>query len=337
MESLSGKLFAMPPRLLVALPAMLAAGRRGLTEQAPRPGMEIRNGWGIVSIIGYTSKRPDAILEIEGGTILADVREDLRAATESPATKDILLYLDSGGGGVDGVQELHKEILALRGKGKRIYAYTDGRLTGSAYWLAAAAEKIFISGGTTQVGGIGVVALHRDVSKMEEMVGIKTSEIVAGRYKRIASQYKPLSDEGRRDIQEKLDFVHTAFINDVAAARGLDPTPRAEGTIDVLPAWADGKVFLGEKAIKAGLADGVASLEEIIGGKSLPSVKTGKKASAAGAADANLTPEARAERVWKYDPEIREEFHNNFAAFMAWEKNKHRVRIVGRKQEEKNG
>jgi ClpP class serine protease len=67
-------------------------------------------------------------------------------------------------------------------------------MASAAYWIGSAAEKVYISSDTTQVGSIGVVASHIDVSKAEEMQGYKTTEIVAGKYKRIASRYSPLTE-----------------------------------------------------------------------------------------------------------------------------------------------
>ena len=46
---------------------------------------------------------------------------------------------------------------------------------------------------------IGVGAAHRDISAAEASAGIKTTEITAGKYKRIASQHATLTEEGRAE------------------------------------------------------------------------------------------------------------------------------------------
>jgi hypothetical protein len=97
-----------------------------------------------------------------------------------------------------------------------------------------------------------------DVSKAEEMMGVKTTEIAAGKYKRIASRHAPLSKEGRQSIQDAVDYVYTAFIGDVAKHRGVSEE-------QVLEQMADGKVFFGRQAVDAGLVDGVSTMEELIG------------------------------------------------------------------------
>src|SRR3990167_6400724 len=114
-----------------------------------------------------------------------------------------------------------------------------------------------MKGETTQVGSIGVVATHIDISKAEEKAGIKTTEVVAGKYKRVASMYEPLSEEGFNSIQEKVDYIYSLFINDIAKFRGVSPE-------QVLADMAEGRVFIGANAIKAGLVDGVSTLDGLV-------------------------------------------------------------------------
>ena len=130
-------------------------------------------------------------------------------------------------------------------------------MASAAYWIGAAADAVVISSDVVQVGSIGVVATHTDVSKSEEMQGIKTTEIVAGKYKRIASQYAPLTQEGRQTIQDHLDYIYSAFVEDVAKFRGVSVD-------NVLSNMADGRVFIGKQSIDVGLMDGVSTIEKLI-------------------------------------------------------------------------
>jgi signal peptide peptidase SppA len=194
--------------------------------------------------------------QISGGVSTELLKRDIAQALADPAVKGLILAIDSPGGTVDGTAELSEFIREARGS-KPIYAWTDGMMASAAYWIGSAADKIYISSGTTMVGSIGVVASHLDVSQAEEKAGIKTTEISAGRYKRISSQYEPLSTEGRADIQGKIDALYAEFINDIAANRGVSVD-------EVLTRMADGRVFVGRQAIEAGLVDGVATLESLI-------------------------------------------------------------------------
>lgn len=234
----------------------------GLAASLGRPlknepkGYEIRDGVAVLPIDGVISKRMNLMSNISGGASSSYIGSEFARAMEDPQVKAIVLAVDSPGGAVDGTQELANLIASYRGT-KPVVAHTDGMMASAAYWIASAADSIFISGDTTQVGSIGVVATHQDVSAAQASRGIKTTEIAAGKYKRIASQYAPLTPEGHAYMQEQVDAVYTAFVDDVARNRGV-------GVDQVLSNMAQGRVFIGKSAIEAGLVDGVSTLEAII-------------------------------------------------------------------------
>jgi hypothetical protein len=127
----------------------------------------------------------------------------------------------------------------------------------AAYEIGSAADLVFISSEMTMVGSIGAIAQHTDVSRQNEQLGIKKTEIFAGRYKNATSPNAPLSEDGITVYQDMVDHGYTAFVNDVARNRGVSVNT-------VIRDMADAKVFHGSQAIEAGLVDGVSTLSEII-------------------------------------------------------------------------
>ena len=216
----------------------------------------IINDTAIIPIQGIIAKRMNLLTQISGGVSAQLVGRDIKEALANNTIKSILLDIDSPGGTIDGTQELADIIFAGRGQ-KPIVAYSDGMIASAAYWIGSAADRIYISGDTVTVGSIGVVASHVDYSRYEEKIGIKTTEIYAGKYKRIASQYQPLSEEGRQTIQDQVDFLYTVFVNEVAKQRSVSAGK-------VLENMADGKIFIGNQAIGAGLVDDMATLDRLI-------------------------------------------------------------------------
>jgi len=216
----------------------------------------IINDTAIIPIQGIIAKRMNLLTQISGGVSAQLVGRDIKEALANNTIKSILLDIDSPGGTIDGTQELADIIFAGRGQ-KPIVAYSDGMIASAAYWIGSAADRIYISGDTVTVGSIGVVASHIDYSRYEEKIGIKTTEIYAGKYKRIASQYQPLSEEGRQTIQDQVDFLYTVFVNEVAKQRSVSAGK-------VLENMADGKIFIGNQAISAGLVDDMATLDRLI-------------------------------------------------------------------------
>jgi len=230
--------------------------RLGVPLNNQPKGYEIQRGVAIIPVEGVIAKRMSLMTRISGGVSTSYLQNDFRQALEDPAVKAIVLHIDSPGGAVDGTQELANYIFQSRGT-KPVVALADGLMASAAYWIGAAADQIYITSDTTQVGSIGVVATHVDVSRAEEQMGIKTTEITAGRFKRIASQYAPLSQEGRATIQDHVDTIYSVFLSDVAKFRGGTPE-------EVHERMADGRIFIGRAAIDAGLVDGVSTLSELI-------------------------------------------------------------------------
>lgn len=230
-----------------------ATGRPAGAEREP---YTVLDGVAVLPIQGILTKADSAWNRLCGMASTVQLRQDLQTALDDPGVHSILLWIDSPGGMVDGTQELASAVRAAREQ-KPVTALADGCMCSAAYWVGSAAEQIFITSDTTEVGSIGVVATHVDVSKSEEQYGRKTTEITAGAYKRIASQFAPLSEPGRASIQAQVDHIYSVFVESVSQNRSV--------SVDtVLSQMADGRVFLGKQAIEAGLVDGVSSLPELI-------------------------------------------------------------------------
>lgn len=236
---------------------LLAAEKRlGQPFNSEHKPYVVDGGVAILSVEGVIAKRMNLFSRISGGVSTQLLTEDFRAALQDPAVHSIVLSVDSPGGHVDGTAQLAEEIFQSRGE-KPIVTVADGMMASGAYWIGSAADRIFIADETTLLGSIGVIAQHQDISRAEEQAGIKTTEIAAGRYKKIASAHRPITDAGAEAIREQVDHIYSVFVDAVAAQRGVSVQT-------VLDKMADGKLFPGSQAIQAGLADEVATLEEVV-------------------------------------------------------------------------
>lgn len=263
--------WAIQPEKLVEIHAIYAAHARGeradlaaIEARLGRPldnerqNYEVVNGVAVILIHGVIGKRMNMFGRISGGVSSELVGRDIRDAAADPSVKSILLHIDSPGGTVDGTQTLMNIVREARAA-KPVIALADGMMASAAYWIGSAAECVYIADELTQTGSIGVVATHRDISAAEKMAGIKTTEIYAGKYKRIASSHEPLTKAGRQTIQEMVDYTYSIFVGDVAANRGV--------SVDaVLSDMADGRIFIGRQGIDAGLVDDVSTLEALTAG-----------------------------------------------------------------------
>jgi signal peptide peptidase SppA len=227
--------------------------------------------------------------QISGGASSQLIARDLGRALEDRSVHSIVLLIDSPGGTVDGTQDLARQVRAGLER-KPIVTLADGTMASAAYWIGAAGAEVLISSDTTLVGSIGVVATHKDMSAAERAQGVKTTEIAAGKYKRIASQFEPLSEEGRATLQEQVDYLYSIFVDQVADLRGL-PSEK------VLKDMADGRVFIGQQAVAAGLVDGASTLPALIA--DLAAGRRGKKPGSSGA---GVAPQATSSQPPKGNP-----------------------------------
>jgi signal peptide peptidase SppA len=197
--------------------------------------VEVVDGVAILAIEGLLAKRMNLMAAISGGTSTQLLQRDFSLAMSDPEVHSILLVIDSPGGEVSGTQEFCNQIFEARGK-KPIVAVCEGMMASAAYWIGSSADEMYISSGTAQVGSIGVVASHADMSKAEANRGVKITEISAGKYKRVTSEHEPLSPEGRAELQDQVDQIYTVFVDDVARNRGVSSEK-------VLSEMADGRIF----------------------------------------------------------------------------------------------
>jgi signal peptide peptidase SppA len=278
--------WAIQPEMLLTIHEIAARHARGekvdLEAMEARLGRPLQNeqrrytvdrGVAVVPITGVLAKRMNMFMSISGGSSMQLMARDLQQALDDDEAHSIILAIDSPGGTVDGTEQLANAVFAARER-KPIVALADGGMCSAAYWIGSAAFKAYAVDNATQVGSIGVVVKHVDVSVAESREGVRTTEITAGKFKRSASMYGPLTDAGRQTLQDDVDYVYALFVEAVAKHRGVSEEK-------VLQDMADGRVFRGRQAVAAGLVDGITSLDALITdlNKSRPSSR-GTRASA---------------------------------------------------------
>jgi capsid assembly protease len=220
----------------------------------PQPASN-RGAIAVIPIYGMIEHRSSFLLDLFGGTSIEDIRGSLRSAVADPQVSSIVLDIDSPGGGVAGVTELAAEIRAARGT-KRIVAVANTTAASAAYWLAAQADQVLVTP-SGQVGSIGVFAIHAEMSKALEAEGVTVTIIKAGERKTDGNEYEPLSDAARSEMQGRADTFNASFMADVAKGRRVPVTKVASD-------YGDGAVFLAGAALKAGLVDGIGTLDDAL-------------------------------------------------------------------------
>jgi signal peptide peptidase SppA len=255
LETIDGIISARMAGGQIDLAAVEAELGRPLDNTRAEKPYTVVDGVAVVSLSGVMGKRMNMFSKISGGMSTEIVRGDIQAAIDDPDVAAIVLSIDSPGGTVDGTAELADFVLRARSE-KPVYAYADGTMASAAYWVGAAAEKIY-GVRTANIGSVSVVVCHYDRSRADDAAGIKRTFVTSGKYKRIANDAEPLSGDGRDYLQEIVDRTHALFIEGIAAGRGM--TPEA-----VDAAMGDGRIFLAAQALELNMIDAIGSLADTI-------------------------------------------------------------------------
>ncbi len=196
-----------------------------------------------------------ALIRIEGPILSSErVVEELKKYVKDSTIRAIVIRINSPGGGVVPSQEIYDEV--KRAAQQKTVVVSMGAIAASgAYYIASPASRIIANPGTV-TGSIGVIMEVPNIEGLMQKIGIKTEVIKSGEYKDMVSVFRGIRPKERKILQGVMDNVHKQFITAVSESR--------EMTLDEVIEIADGRIFTGQQAIKAGLVDELGSLEHAI-------------------------------------------------------------------------
>lgn len=204
-----------------------------------------------IAIEGPMAQRLHPLLrEYFGYNDTSVIAQAVQAAEKDPQVKSIMLVVNSPGGAIPGIAEL-SAIVAEAARSKPVVAVTESEVSSAAYWAVCGCSNIYGTGPVVSAGSIGVVMVHVYSPRTD---GAVVTEITAGKYKRVISSHKPLSPEGAADLQEKVDYLTQQFVRAVATNRKLSAAAVAA---------QDGRTYIGQQAVEAGLLDGFMTVNEL--------------------------------------------------------------------------
>lgn len=221
------------------------------------PGQRAAGGGDVLvlPVVGVISKRASMMEDISGGVSTDCLAADISAAIADPTVRAIVLDIDSPGGSTFGLNEIAAAIRTAR-VDKPIIAQINAQACSAAYWIASQCTEIVCTP-SGEAGSIGVFCVHEDVSAMLEKQGIKPTIVQAGDYKTELSGLRPLSEDARKALQDRVDLSYRTFVQDVAAGRGVTAS-------HVLDRFGQGRVFGAAELVDRGMADSIATLSETV-------------------------------------------------------------------------
>ena len=226
----------------------------------------------MVRLNPFKKRAPTVSVLRLSGTIGAGARGGLSDQSLAPLIEKafrrgkpsaVALILNSPGGSPvqsaligAGIRRLAEE------KNVPVYAFVEDVAASGGYWLAAAADEIFVDRSSI-VGSIGVISAGFGVQDLIAKHGIERRVYTAGKSKSMLDPFRAEKEEDVKRLSGMLEQIHEVFIDHVN-------TRRADKLADDQDLFT-GDIWVGQKAVDVGLADGVGHLvpvmKEIFGDK----------------------------------------------------------------------
>ena len=149
---------------------------------------------------------------------------------------------------------IYDRIVALKAEylHKAIIAVATDTVASGAYFVASAADKIYVNRSTI-TGSIGVISAGFGFVGVLERFGVERRVFTSGAKKAQLDPFTPLAEADAHNINSILSQVHSHFIDAVTAGRGDRLALEAAGLFE-------GDVWTGAEAVDIGLVDGLGDL-----------------------------------------------------------------------------
>ncbi len=131
-----------------------------------------------------------------------------------------------------------------------VYAFCEDVAASGGYWLASAADKIFVDASSV-VGSIGVISASFGFHELLEKHGIERRVHTQGENKSLMDPFRPEKPEEVARLLALQKVIHQNFKDQIESRRMGRLATRDLFT---------GEIWVGQDAIDVGLADGVAHL-----------------------------------------------------------------------------
>ncbi|MCF2904692.1 S49 family peptidase [Octadecabacter sp. CECT 8868] len=135
-----------------------------------------------------------------------------------------------------------------------VVAFVEDVAASGGYWLATAADEIFVDRGSI-VGSIGVISAGFGLTGTLEKVGAERRVYTAGKSKSMLDPFQAEKPADVKRLKGLLDDMHDYFKDQVTSRRGSKLADQDLFT---------GEIWVGAKSIDVGLADKIGHLVPVM-------------------------------------------------------------------------
>ena len=242
----------------LVIPLTGLVGETDYSEQVIEKGDGLFAGkLAVIELSGVLSSEAGGFLFTSTDNSVSGLRAQLDLAAEDSGVLGVLLKISSPGGEVTACDNIYHEIKKFRTEtGKPIVAYIENIGASGGLYAAMGADAV-MSHPTAIVGSIGVIMQSMDLSRAIAAFGVEMDPIKSGKMKDLNSPWRSITKDERQVLQKLVDDMFQRFVDVVDSGREkLDR--------EKVLALADGRVFSGVEAARAGLVDKTGYIEDAV-------------------------------------------------------------------------
>lgn len=198
---------------------------------------------------------PQSIFQDDRQIVGNDMCKDLEDLAKDDDVKAVVIRVNSGGGSAYASEQIWHQISELK-KVKPVVVSMSGAAASGGYYLSSNANWI-VADPTTITGSIGIFGLFLDRSELyTKKLGINYAEVKTNRNSVFGASGHPFTPEQLSLLQNNVNRGYMLFKKRVAEGRKM--------TIEQVENIAQGRVWLGQDAIKLKLVDQLGGLDDAI-------------------------------------------------------------------------
>lgn len=168
----------------------------------------------------------------------------------------MVFRVNSPGGSAFASEQIWEALQYFKSKGKPLYVSMGDYAASGGYYISCCADSIFADR-TTITGSIGVFGMIPDFSGLvSEKLGIHFSTVETNPNGVGVTAMEAMTPAQYAAMQRSVEDIYDLFTSRVADGRNLEK--------DYVKTIAEGRVWIAGDAIKLGLVDGIADLNEVI-------------------------------------------------------------------------
>jgi len=196
-----------------------------------------------------------SLTDTEHNIVANTVCKDLEKLTNDDDVKAVVLRVNSPGGSAYASEQIWRAVTNLKAK-KPVVVSMGGYAASGGYYISCAANYI-VSEPTTITGSIGIFGMFPDFSGLlTEKLGVKFDEVKTNKHAAFGTMARPFNAEEMALLEQYIGRGYNLFRKRVADGR--------QQSIEQIEEIAQGRVWLGNDALKIKLVDEIGGLDKAI-------------------------------------------------------------------------